>query len=137
VRLFYKIAEYAAKLTFPYAEYDVAGYEVHHNKKADSPSGTAKILAEKVIAAHGRKKTAVYDKLDRPPREDELHIASLRVGTVSGTHALIFDSLADSIEIKHTARSREGFALGAILAAEWLYNGGKARQGLHTIDEVL
>jgi 4-hydroxy-tetrahydrodipicolinate reductase len=139
VNLFYRIAEFAAKLADPFPEYDVGGYEVHHNKKVDSPSGTAKTLAEKVLAQMKRKKVAVYDKLDRPPAPDELHYASLRVGSVPGIHTLSFDSPADTIEITHTARGREGLASGALTAAQWLAkgSGGKARQGVFTMDDVL
>ena len=135
VNLFYRIAAYAAKLIDPFTEYDVAGFETHHNKKADSPSGTAKTLVERVLAQMTRKQKAVYEMLERPPAADELHYASLRVGTVPGTHKLLFDSAADTIEITHTARSREGFAAGAVLAAEWLVE--KKRSGVFTIDEVL
>ena len=135
VNLFYRIASYAAKLADPFAEYEVAGVETHHNKKADSPSGTAKTLVEKVLAQMTRKKKAVYELHDRPPKADELHYASVRVGSVPGTHSLMFDSPADTIEITHTARNREGFAAGAVLAAEWLVEG--KRIGVFTIDDVL
>ena len=135
VNLFYRIASNAAKLMDTFEEYDVAGFETHHNQKADSPSGTAKTLVEKVLAQMTRKKKAVYDTLDRKPAGDELHYASLRVGSVPGTHSLIFDSVADSIEIVHSARSREGFAAGAVLAAEWLCS--KKRTGVFTVDDVL
>ena len=135
VNLFYRIAAYAAKLADPFKEYDVAGFETHHNNKADSPSGTAKTLVERVLANMTRKKKAVFEMLDRKPEADEIHYASLRVGTVPGTHSLIFDSAADTIEITHTARSREGFAAGAVLAAEWL--SAKKRTGVLTVDDVL
>ena len=135
VNIFYRIAEYAAKMMDPFKEYDVAGFETHHNNKADSPSGTAKTLVERVLAQMTRKKRAVYQTLDRKPEADELHYASLRVGTVPGTHSLLFDSAADTIEITHTARSREGFAAGAVLAAEWLT--AKNRTGVFTVEDVL
>jgi len=135
VNIFYRIAEYAAKLADPFKEYDVAGFETHHNNKADSPSGTAKTLVERVLTQMTRKKKAVYQMLDRKPEADELHYASLRVGTVPGTHSLIFDSAADTIQITHTARSREGLAAGAVLAAEWLT--AKKQTGVFTIDDAL
>lgn len=144
VNLFYRIAAFAAKLADPFAEYDVGGWEAHHNKKADSPSGTAKTLVEQVLSQMSRKKTAVWEKLDRPPLPEELHYASLRAGSMPGFHSLFFDSAADTIEISHTARSRDGFAAGAIRAAEWLVScagpsegAGKARQGVFTFDNVL
>lgn len=135
VNIFYRIAAYAAKLVDPFQEYDVAGMEIHHNKKADSPSGTAKTLVERVLAQMTRKKKAVYKMLERPPAPHELHYASLRVGSVAGTHSLIFDSPADTIEITHTARSREGLATGAVLAAEWLVS--KKRTGVFTVDDAM
>jgi 4-hydroxy-tetrahydrodipicolinate reductase len=144
VNLFYRIAAFAAKLADPFPEYDVGGWEFHHNKKVDSPSGTAKILTEKVLAVMTRKKKAVYETLsDRPPAAEELHFPSLRLGSMPGLHALAFDSPADTIEITHTARSRDGLALGAIRAAEWLVNAapGKpataVRRGVFTIDDVM
>jgi 4-hydroxy-tetrahydrodipicolinate reductase len=137
INLFYRIAAYAAKLADAFPEYDVGGYETHHNKKEDSPSGTAKTLVEQVLASMKRKTKAVYEKLDRPPAADELHYASLRIGSVPGLHTLIFDSPADTIEITHSARNREGLAAGAIAAAEWLVSGEKARRGVFTMDQAL
>jgi len=73
--------------------------------------------------------------MNRKPEEEELHYPSLRIGNVPGTHSLFFDSSADTIEITHTARSREGFASGAVRAAQWLAE--KKRRGVFTIDEML
>ncbi|MDR0908606.1 MAG: 4-hydroxy-tetrahydrodipicolinate reductase [Spirochaetaceae bacterium] len=134
VNLFYKICEYAAALLDPMAFYDVAAYEVHHNQKADSPSGTAKTLAEKVLAKMTRKQRAVYEMLNRKPAPEELHFPSLRVGSMPGIHALVFDSPADTIEIKHTNRNREGLADGALFAAEWLARQGS---GIYTLDDAI
>ncbi|MDR0452243.1 MAG: 4-hydroxy-tetrahydrodipicolinate reductase [Treponema sp.] len=144
VNIFYRIAAYAARAFDPFPEYDVGGMETHHNKKADSPSGTAKTLVEKVLAAMTRKKRAAWDTLDGPPSADTIHFPSLRTGSVPGVHALLFDSPADTVEITHTARSREGFAAGALRAAEWLANcpgpgqgAGKARAGVFTMEDAL
>ncbi|MDR2631530.1 MAG: 4-hydroxy-tetrahydrodipicolinate reductase [Spirochaetaceae bacterium] len=152
VNLFYRIAAYAAAVMDPFREYDVGGLETHHNKKADSPSGTAKLLAEQVLSRMSRKKRVVWDTLNRPPSPEELHFSSLRTGSIPGIHSLFFDSPADTIEITHTARNREGFALGALQAAEWLISGrahdapsgavpagaGTAlRHGVFTMDDVL
>jgi len=135
VNLFYRIACYAARMADQFKEYDVAGFETHHNNKADSPSGTAKTLVDLVLGQMTRKKKAVFQMLERTPEEDEIHFASLRVGSVPGTHSLIFDSNADTIQITHTARNREGFAAGAVLAAEWLI--AEKRTGIFTMDDVL
>jgi 4-hydroxy-tetrahydrodipicolinate reductase len=144
VHLFYRIAWYAAKLADGFPEYDVAACETHHNKKADSPSGTAKTLVEGVLSRMKRKKRMVCHLPDRPPAPEELHCSSLRLGSVPGIHSLIFDSAADTIEIRHSARNREGLAAGALTAAQWLVNcpgpgqaAGKPRRGIFTMDDVL
>jgi 4-hydroxy-tetrahydrodipicolinate reductase len=134
VNIFYRIAWYAARLADSFPEYDVGGVESHHNKKLDSPSGTAKTLVEGVLARIGRKDAPVWETLDRRPQPNELHFPSLRLGSVPGTHSLFFDSPADTIEITHTARSREGFAAGSVRAAQWLSVAGK---GFFTIDDML
>jgi 4-hydroxy-tetrahydrodipicolinate reductase len=134
VNLFYRIAWHAAELAASFPEYDVGGFESKHNKKLDSPSGTAKTLVEGVLARIGRKDTPVWETLNRRPQPNELHFPSLRVGSVPGTHSLFFDSPADTIEITHTARSRAGFASGSVRAAQWLANAGK---GFFTIDDML
>jgi len=135
VNLFYRIAWYAAELVNNFPEYDVGGLETHHNKKLDSPSGTAKILVEGVLSRVERKKKIVWETINRKPQEDELHYPSLRIGSVPGVHSLFFDSSADTIEITHTARSREGFASGAVRAAQWL--AAQERRGVFTIDDML
>ncbi|MCL1931717.1 MAG: 4-hydroxy-tetrahydrodipicolinate reductase [Treponema sp.] len=139
INLFYRIAWYASQLIDPFPEYDVGGFESHHSKKMDSPSGTAKTLVEGVLARMKRKEIAVWDTLDRCLAPDELHFPSLRTGSVPGTHSLFFDSPADTIEIIHTARSREGFASGAIRAARWLsgHDATSRHKGFFTIDDML
>ena len=139
VNLFYRIAAYAARLADPFAEYDLGGLEIHHRKKADSPSGTAKILMEQVLPVMKRKTRVLWgdpagaDGGTLP--EDTVHFASVRNGSVTGIHSLFFDSPADTIEITHTARNREGFASGAVCAAEWLVR--ETRKGLFTMEDVL
>jgi len=135
VNMFYRIAWYAAELANNFSEYDVGGFESHHNKKMDSPSGTAKVLAEGALSRIDRKKKIVWETMNRKPEADEFHFPSLRMGNVPGTHSLFFDSQADTIEITHTARSREGFASGAVQAAKWLT--AQKRQGIFTIDDML
>lgn len=138
VNLFYKIVEFAAALIDRFDDYDAGGFEAHHNKKADSPSGTAKIIAERMLKVMTRKTKAVYDKLDRPPAADELHFASMRIGNIAGTHSVFFDSAADTIEITHTSRSREGLVSGALAAALWLDGRVAAgTSGVFTLEDVL
>ncbi|GHU09199.1 4-hydroxy-tetrahydrodipicolinate reductase [Spirochaetia bacterium] len=135
VNLFFRIAAYAARLMDGFDEYDVGALESHHNKKIDSPSGTAKILLEHVLGQMTRKENAVYGDTETPLNGKDIHCASLRVGAMPGIHSLFFDSPADTIEITHTARNREGLAAGAIHAAEWLL--AEKRSGVFTIDDVL
>lgn len=133
VNLFYKIIERSSELFNNFSEYDVYGIEFHHNRKKDSPSGTAKTIAKKIVDNCKRKTRMVFDKLDRQIFADELHFASVRGGSVPGTHSVFFDSNSDTIELTHIARSREGFALGALKAAEWI-NGKK---GFYSIDDMM
>jgi 4-hydroxy-tetrahydrodipicolinate reductase len=139
INLLYRIAAYAAGVIGNFPEYDMAGYEAHHNQKADSPSGTAKTLAELLLSKFPRKKNIVWDTLNRKAEADELHFPSLRIGAVPGTHAVIFDSPEDTLEIIHRARNRDGLARGALKAAQWLISprDGKPKKGFFAIDDLL
>ena len=118
--LFFNLVEQAAASISNLPQYDIMMYEIHHSNKRDSPSGTALSTAERIIGAHQGKTEIVTSRLDRRPETHELHVASVRGGSVPGVHTVVLDSSADTVEIKHTARGRSGFALGAVLAAEWL-----------------
>jgi 4-hydroxy-tetrahydrodipicolinate reductase len=131
--LFFALAAAATELANPCPEYDLMGWEVHHRHKKDSPSGTALTLARIVTGKSTRKTKVVTEKLDRPPAPDELHFASVRGGEVPGTHTLLLDSAFDTIELTHRARSRGGFALGAVRAAEWL----AGRKGLFEVNDFI
>lgn len=133
VNLFFRIVAHAAHLVDNVPEYDVFGYELHHKAKADSPSGTAESIASLLKNNISRKKNVQYDRVNRPIQEDELHFASVRAGSIPGTHVVGFDSAADTIELKHTARNRSGFALGAVLAAQWLIG----KNGFFTVDDFM
>ena len=124
MNIFLRIVEQASKLVNNIDEYDPFGYELHHNQKADSPSGTAKSVAEAMLNNIERKTELNYDRVNRKIEPSELHYGSIRAGSIPGTHVAAFDSEADTIELKHTARNRNGFALGAVIAAQWL-NGKK------------
>ena len=118
VNLFYKIVEEASKLINAFDEYDAAVWEMHHNQKADSPSGTALDVARHVLAGFTKKNEIVTDAFHLKPLPNQLHVSSTRCGSVPGTHTVYFDSPADTIELTHTARSRQGFASGAVHALE-------------------
>jgi 4-hydroxy-tetrahydrodipicolinate reductase len=135
INLFYRIASHAAEIFNKFPEYDLGGCEIHHNQKADSPSGTAKTLAALLLEKFTRKQSVVWDTLNRKPLPTELHFPSLRLGSVPGTHGITFDSPDDSIEILHRARNRNSLAQGALRAAEWLAE--KERKGVFTIEDIL
>lgn len=120
VNVFFKLVEQAAKVIDSFDIYDVMGFEAHHMKKRDSPSGTAVTIANILMENIERKKALYTDKLDRKVKPEELHFASIRGGHIPGTHKVLFDSEADTIELTHTARNRSGFAAGAVYAAEWV-----------------
>lgn len=131
--LFFALVGRAARLVDELPEYDILSWEVHHRRKKDSPSGTALSMAKAITAASSRKRKVVTERLDRPIAADELHVASVRGGEVPGIHTVLLDSLFDTVEITHSARSRGGFALGAVRAAEWL----AGRRGLYTVDRFI
>lgn len=141
VNLFYKIVEAAASLIKDFDEYDCAVWEAHHAQKADSPSGTALEIAKYIMANNPKKTEIVKDAFHSKPKANQLHVSSTRIGNVPGTHKVYFDSLADTIELTHTARSREGFALGAVRAMEWLFEGLKdnslTKGLLYTMSDML
>ena len=132
VNIFYKIVENAAKLINQFDEYDAAVWEMHHNQKADSPSGTAIDVAKHLLSEFTRKNEIVTDAFHSKPLPNQLHVSSTRCGSVPGTHTVYFDSAADTIELTHTARSRQGFASGAVHALEnlkSLLDSGKLSSG--------
>ncbi|MBB6480625.1 4-hydroxy-tetrahydrodipicolinate reductase [Spirochaeta isovalerica] len=131
--MFFALVEKAAAMINPLPEYDIFMTEFHHNKKVDSPSGTALTTAHKIIENNNRKTEIVIDPLQRKIEENELHVASVRGGSVPGTHSVYMDSLADTIEITHRARSRKGFAMGSVLAAQWLMG----KKGFFTIEDYI
>lgn len=132
VHLFLKIVEEAAGLIDRFEEYDIAVLESHHNKKADRPSGTAHAISEVLLNKIKRKKSITHD-LQGQIAPHELHVTSMRYGSVPGTHSVMFDSPADSLTLTHQARSREGFAKGAVIAAEWL----QGKRGFYTLDDLI
>lgn len=134
VHLYFRMVQAAAKLINQVEEYDVWGHEIHHRNKVDSPSGTAKTLEQILLQAIDRKTAVVEDALQRKIEAHELHFSSTRGGLVNFGHTIGFDSAADCIEIKHTARNRDGYALGTVKAAEWLANQAS---GFYSMDDFL
>lgn len=130
VNLFFELNRKLARLMNTNPEYKVALKEIHHTEKLDSPSGTAISIAEQVIENHNSYTQWVNEKTNGP---NVLGIESLREEDVKGTHIVQYDSPIDSIQIEHFAKNRTGFALGAVLAAEFILH----RTGIYTMNDVL
>ena len=129
VNLFFKLNSYLAELMNKYEEYDVSMEEIHHIHKLDKPSGTAITLASQVIDKIRRKRKWSIDSRDK----DTLFIKDIREEEVPGTHILKYHSDVDDIEIMHKAHNRKGFALGAVIAAEFL----RGRKGIYTMNDII
>jgi 4-hydroxy-tetrahydrodipicolinate reductase len=130
VNIFFEINSRLAKVMAGHAEYDVAIREIHHTQKKDAPSGTAITLAEQILVAIPRKTKWVNQPAHDPA---SLEIVSERIDPFPGTHEVTYRSAIDDISITHTAHNRQGFALGAVLAAEYIRN----RKGIFSMKEVL
>ena len=129
VNIFFEINNYLAKMMSQLEDYKVNLEEIHHTKKLDAPSGTAITLAEAII-----EQTNYTDwKLDKAETTTELPIVAKRIPEVPGTHEITYTSSIDTLTIKHEAHNRQGFALGAVVAAEWIQN----RVGVFTMKDVL
>ncbi|MBR9998385.1 MAG: 4-hydroxy-tetrahydrodipicolinate reductase [Cyclobacteriaceae bacterium] len=130
VNLFFRLNNFLAELITDYGQYGASLEEIHHTEKKDAPSGTAITLAEGIIDHSRRIKKWEKGKSEYP---DVLGIESYREGKVPGTHVVRYKSGVDQIEIRHEAFSRKGFALGAVLVAEWIGN----HSGMLTMDDFL
>jgi len=133
VYLFSRIVEYASQQFASCPEYDCYLHEWHHSGKKDSPSGTAKNLAEILLKNLPAKERLLFTPPDGAINPRDLHVTSTRVGQIPGTHEIGFDGSYDSIQLRHTAHGREGFAYGAIRAAEWIIG----KQGIFTMSDFM
>lgn len=129
VNIFFRINRYLAQIMESDPSYDISMKEIHHTAKKDAPSGTAITLAEDAIRELSRKTGWEQEQQNK----DKLYIASERTNDVPGTHFVTYENDIDSIEIKHEAKSRKGFALGAVLVAEWI----KDKKGVLSMDDFL
>lgn len=130
VNIFFELNRHLAHLMNRFPNYEPSMTEIHHTEKKDAPSGTAITLAESILGELDRKSAWV---LGAKNSADELPIEAVRHGQVPGTHIVRYDSDADTITITHEAKNREGFALGAIFAAEFV----KGRTGFYTMHDLL
>lgn len=139
VNIFYKLNKVLAKIMNEHPDYNLMIEEIHHTEKKDHPSGTAITLASQILEANKNKSEwksrLIYN--DNVPSQSikphELLIESKRVGDVTGDHIVKYESVIDEIEISHRAKSRYGFAKGALLAAEWIIG----KKGIYTMDDIL
>lgn len=129
VNIFFELNEKLAKMMSNLEQYEISLEEIHHTKKLDAPSGTAITLAEGIIKNTNKENWA----LNVTNNKTEIPIIAKRIDDVPGTHSIEYKSATDTIEIKHTAHSRDGFALGAVVAAEWLVG----KKGVFTMKDVL
>ncbi|HQV36266.1 MAG TPA: 4-hydroxy-tetrahydrodipicolinate reductase [Flavobacterium sp.] len=128
VNLFFELNDYLAKMMAKFNQYNVSMEEIHHTQKLDKPSGTAISLANSIINHTDKNSWSIEN-----PLKDDLFIDVKRVDNVPGTHTIFYTSAVDTIEIKHTAHNRDGFAFGAIIAAEWIVG----KTGVFTMKDVL
>ncbi len=128
VNIFFELNDYLSKIMSKFNDYKVSIEEIHHTQKLDAPSGTAISLANGIIANSSLTNWTLEN-----PKQNELPINAIREENVPGTHSVFYNSEVDFIEIKHEAKSREGFAIGAVIAAEYIYN----KKGIFTMKEVL
>lgn len=133
VALLRRAVQAALPLLDEWTEYDAFIHEVHHTRKVDSPSGTAAMLGETLLGGLARKTHLETETQHRRIDPEALHVSSTRAGRVVGQHTVGFDSAFDQITFTHEAKSRQGFAAGALRAAEWL----SGRRGLYTLDDML
>ncbi len=128
VNIFFELNAYLARIMSKFDDYKVSMEEIHHTQKLDAPSGTAIILANGVIDHSDYSSWTLGNA-----KEDQILIDAKRMENVPGTHTVMYNSTVDAIEIKHTAHNREGFALGAVIAAEWIVG----KTGVFTMKDVL
>jgi 4-hydroxy-tetrahydrodipicolinate reductase len=130
VNIFFHLNKWLAQVMSGYPEYNITTEEIHHTEKKDAPSGTSITLAEGIIEHIPNKQHWINEATGN---NNEIPIVSKRIANVPGTHTIVYESSIDTIEIKHTAHSREGFALGAVIAAEWI----KGKTGTFGMDDLL
>ncbi len=134
VNIFFDINRRLAALMEPQLEYQASMEEIHHLQKLDAPSGTAITLANEMMFENKNLSSWVHREEEAPQvNKGQIALTSFREEGVPGTHKITYQSEIDSIEIKHTAHNRRGFALGSVVAAEWLFN----KKGVYTMKDII
>ena len=132
VNVFFELNEQLAKIMSRFSQYSVSMQEIHHTQKLDAPSGTAISLANGIIE-NSDYTNWILNEENKSASKNEIAIEAKRIENIPGTHSVTYNSPIDSIEITHTAHNREGFALGAVIAAEWIFG----KTGIFTMKDVL
>ena len=130
VNLFFELNKVLARMMKPFPEYDVTLTEIHHTQKLDAPSGTAITLAEGILAESGSKKSWT---IETPKNDEELQIIPIRKDPCPGLHSIKYNSEVDYLEITHNAYNRKGFAMGAVMAAEFCFG----KKGIYCMSDLL
>jgi len=133
VNIFFAVNRYLAGIMNDFKDYSASVVEIHHTQKLDAPSGTGISLAEQIIAQNDRYTGWKNEASKGEADGEDLCIESLRLPDVPGTHEIKYTSTIDSIELKHTAHNRDGFAQGSVFAAEWI----QGKKGIFTMQDVL
>ncbi|MDI6765946.1 MAG: 4-hydroxy-tetrahydrodipicolinate reductase [Bacteroidota bacterium] len=133
MNIFFQMISSTANVFNRFDCYDISIHETHHKGKVDSPSGTALTMGQIILKHIRRKKEMLLETSHKEIKPSQLHVTSTRVGNVIGVHRLLFDSEGDSIELVHSAKNRTSFAIGVLLAAEWL----KGKKGIFTMKDVI
>jgi len=133
VNIFFELNEYLAKMMSKFTDYKVSMEEIHHTQKLDAPSGTAITLAKEIINYSDYSSWGLKNAELNESKSDEILIDAKRIENVPGTHTVTYNSETDAIAIQHIAHNREGFALGSVIAAEWIMG----KTGVFTMKDVL
>jgi 4-hydroxy-tetrahydrodipicolinate reductase len=137
MNMLFKITKQAAAMLNNIDDYDIMVHELHHHRKVDSPSGTAVSLANIILEANKNKTEIEPDTVHGKIDPNQLHVSSTRGGEIAGTHTIYIDSIAETLELTHRAKSRDGFALGALAAAEWIGNKKGFYDFQNIVNEIL
>lgn len=131
MQTFFKLVEYSSEFISK-MDYDIMLHELHHRNKRDSPSGSALTLSKIILDNYPNKKSIEINSVQGIIDESILHVSSTRGGHITGTHTVYIDSIADTIELTHTAKNRSGFALGSLKSAKWL----KDKKGFYCFNDI-
>ncbi len=137
MNIFFKIVDNASKLINQFEQFDISVNEIHHKNKIDHPSGTALTISDIILSNINRKNKIISElQSNSPIKAEELNVSYSRIGSVMGNHSVIIDSELDTITLSHNAKSRKGFASGALFAANWIIKNNQ-QKGLINFKDII